>query len=194
MIKYDIFQSVNVSDKKYARVVDQTAVTSSEMARNIASGSTFKEHEVLPVLEYLYQEMEKALKDGKSVHLKGLGFFSLQIKGEVVTNANGSDMLRDGCVSDIRFRPEQQYLDRFEKIELRRYKRKEKGVTVLTDEEILQAAARLTEQENMFTPAQLEGALHLHRNQVYRLLKRLVGEGRLEKLSYGTRSNFYRVK
>ena len=194
MINYDIFELTGARDGKYAQVIEQPPVTTDEIARNIASGSTFNEYEVIPVLEYVYQEMQKALLNGRGVHLKGLGYFSLHLTGDVVTNDKGTEMLRNAQVDDIRFRPEQQFLSRFHKIELRRQKREGQSVGRLSDEEVMQRAARLTEQYGMFTPAQLESALNLHRNQVYRLLKRLEKEELLEKLPIKSRQKFYHVK
>ena len=194
MIKYDIFEPTEFSEKKYARIIEQPPVTTDEIARNIASGSTFSAHEVVPVLDYLYQEMEKALLSGRGVHLKGLGYFSLHLSGEVVTNEKGTEMLRHAQVDDIRFRPEQQFLNRFSKIELRREKRGGQSVSRLSDDDVLREAVRLTEEYGMFTPIQLESALHLHRKQVYRLLNRLEQEDKLEKVPIKSHQHFYRAK
>ena len=193
MINYDIYKATGVKSNKYARIIESGTVTSKDFAHNIASRSTFQEHEVLPMIDCLSEEMEMALKAGKRVHIEGLGYFTLQITGEVLTNEKGTDVLRNAQVSDIRFRPEQQFLDRFFKIEVRHRRRTGQSVSSLTDEEILRTAARLSQQNGMFAPMQLEGALKLHRNQVYRLLKRLVSEGRLEKISIGPHQNFYRA-
>ena len=193
MIHYDIYEVNGARTGKYAQVVEESTVTGKDFAHNIASRSTFQEHEVLPMIDCLSEEMEMALKAGKRVHIEGLGYFTLQITGEVVTNEKGTDVLRNAQVSDIRFRPEQQFLDRFFKIKVRHRRRTGQSVSSLTDEEILRTAARLSQQNGMFAPMQLEGALKLHRNQVYRLLKRLVSEGRLEKISIGPHQNFYRA-
>ena len=193
MIYYDIYGPTKVCEKKFARIVEQNTVTEADIAHNIASRSTFKEHEVLPIIDCVSQELENALKAGNSVHIKGLGYFTLNIKGDIVTNENGTEVLRNAQVSEIHFRPEQQFLNRFFKIEVRRNKREGQSVVSLTDDKIVRTIARLTEQNGMFSPAQLESALNLRRKQVYPLLKRLVSEGRVEKISFGTRHNFYRA-
>ena len=193
MINYDIYEATGVKSNKYARVMERGSVTTRDIAQNIADGSTFKPSEVLPIIECLGAEIVKALKNGYNVHIDGMGYYNLQIKGEIVTNARGTEMLRGAEVTDIRFRPEQRYLNLFQKVEIQRERHARNSVSSLTEEEILHAARQLTEQQGMFTAIQLESALKLHTNVVYSLLKRLVEEHKIEKKSFSRQQNFYRA-
>ena len=193
MINYDIYEATGVKSNKYARVMERGTVTTRDIAQNIADGSTFKPSEVLPIIECLGAEIVKALKNGYNVHIDGMGYYNLQIKGEIVTNARGTEMLRGAEVTDIRFRPEQKYLNLFQKVEIQRERHARNSVSSLTEEEILHAARQLTEQQGMFTAIQLESALKLHTNVVYSLLKRLVEERKIEKKSFSRQQNFYRA-
>ena len=193
MINYDIYEATGVKSNKYARVMERGTVTTRDIAQNIADGSTFKPSEVLPIIECLGAEIVKALKNGYNVHIDGMGYYNLQIKGEIVTNARGTEMLRGAEVTDIRFRPEQRYLNLFQKVEIQRERHARNSVSSLTEEEILHAARQLTEQQGMFTAIQLESALKLHTNVVYSLLKRLVEEHKIEKKSFSRQQNFYRT-
>ena len=193
MIKYDIYETFGAKSQKYARIVEKGAMTSKEIAQNIADGSTFKPSEVLPIIECVGAEIVKALKNGYSVHLDGLGYFNLHIKGEIVTNAKGTEMLRNAEVTNIRFRPEKKYLNLFHKIEIQREKGLQHGIPAFTDEEILSVASRLSEPRGMFTAQQLESALRMRKKTIYRLLKRLVEEKKLEKISFSKQQNFYRI-
>ena len=193
MINYDIYEATGVKSNKYARVMERGTVTTRDIAQNIADGSTFKPSEVLPIIECLGAEIVKALKNGYNVHIDGMGYYNLQIKGEIVTNARGTEMLRGAEVTDIRFRPEQKYLNLFQKVEIQRERHARNSVSSLTEEEILHAARQLTEQQGVFTAIQLESALKLHTNVVYSLLKRLVEEHKIEKKSFSRQQNFYRT-
>ena len=57
-----------------------------EMGRNIERGTTFSMSDLAGALEALSKELKAQLLAGNRVHLPGLGFFSLAIKGELRTH------------------------------------------------------------------------------------------------------------
>ena len=193
MIKYDVYEASGAQSGKHARVIESGTVTEREMAYRISSGSTFSPAEVLPIVECVGQEIVRALKDGKSVHISGLGYFNLRIKGDIVTKAGGAEMLKNAAVSNIHFRPEQNILNQFQNVQIRREKRIGRSVSSLSDEDICQAATLLTEQNGMFTAAQLENALKLRKNMGYAIIRRLVKEGRVERVLFSSHQKFYRT-
>ena len=57
-----------------------------EMGRNIERGTTFSMSDLAGTLEALSKELKAQLLAGNRVHLPGLGFFSLAIKGDLRTH------------------------------------------------------------------------------------------------------------
>ena len=57
-----------------------------EMGRNIERGTTFSMSDLAGAFEALSKELKAQLLAGNRVHLPGLGFFSLAIKGELRTH------------------------------------------------------------------------------------------------------------
>lgn len=82
-----------------------------EMGRNIERGTTFSMSDLAGALEALSKELKAQLLAGNRVHLPGLGFFSLAIKGELRTHprTHRPRLLRPQ-VRTIRFQPEKEVM------------------------------------------------------------------------------------
>lgn len=72
--------------KWYAQTVSLGVIDTEELAKHISRNSTFTEGDVLGVLRQLACEMQRALQNGKTVRLNGIGRFRIVAESEGVEN------------------------------------------------------------------------------------------------------------
>ena len=108
-----ITTSGKLASKKPFKALCAPYATASlqEMGRNIERGTTFSMSDLAGALEALSKELKAQLLAGNRVHLPGLGFFSLAIKGELRTHprTHRPRLLRPQ-VRTIRFQPEKEVM------------------------------------------------------------------------------------
>lgn len=92
-MKYKLVEKANPQKREekkwYANAVNQGTVSQREIAKNIADKSSLTVGDIANVIENLLEEMPKALVQGKSVHLEGLGTFRLSLSSEGADTEQG---------------------------------------------------------------------------------------------------------
>ena len=82
-IEYDLYENpgkeVGDSPRLHAKVVTKDVITTKNLREYITMKCTATPADVVAVLTALSDELYNALSDGYSVHIDGLGYFSLSL-------------------------------------------------------------------------------------------------------------------
>ena len=141
-IEYDLYENpVNEgtgSQKLHAKVVTKDVITTKNLRENITRKCTATPADVAAVLTAISDELYDALSDGYSVHIDGLGYFSLSLScnsEEGSVNMDNADVR----VRRIKFVPEKVLMDKFETANLVRVKDSSRHSEKITDEEVMKS-------------------------------------------------------
>lgn len=106
-VKFEFYQSPNSigSNKKryHARVVNQQHISSDQLAEEISNSSSLTEADVKAVLVALSERLAEHLKNGKRVHLDGIGYFQITLQCPETKNPKNT-RAEDVTFKNVRFR------------------------------------------------------------------------------------------
>lgn len=89
-VKYDMFKEpslTNEGEEKYsARVADIESMDFEELLKKAAGSYSGREAQIEASWSDLLSAVRRSLQEGKSVHLKGLGYFHVSCKSRKVTD------------------------------------------------------------------------------------------------------------
>ena len=163
-----------INSKMKVMPVRQIAVDFESLAQKISVA------DLIGALDALKEAMIAELKEGGRVHLPGLGYFSLSIKGEVYQDAKTQRYrLRFPRIRKIKFLPERTLMKRLADTHFANA-----GSTSLTlsEMEIDNALRLLFAQQQVLTVGQLQDYLHLRHTFAYRLVKTLEKKGKIRNI------------
>ena len=170
-----------INSKMKVMPVRQIAVDFESLAQKISVGTTFSSADLIGALDALKEAMIAELKEGGRVHLPGLGYFSLSIKGEVYQDAKTQRYrLRSPRIRKIKFLPERTLMKRLADTHFANA-----GSTsskLLSEMEIDNALRLLFAQQQVLTVGQLQDYLHLRHTFAYRLVKSLEKKGKIRNI------------
>lgn len=94
---YPIRDNINQTPKQglIPKVVSKGTISVGDLAKNIASATTFNKAEVIAIISTLSDMVEKGLKDGYNVNLGELGTFSISAESRIVQH---KDEIRAGSI------------------------------------------------------------------------------------------------
>ena len=172
------------ANAKMRAVLDEYETVGLErMGERIETATAMTVADLVGALIALKHELAEQLKLGNRVHLPGLGYFSLAVRGELYEDPKTKKMrLRYPHVRTVNFRPEKGLMQALEDTRF-------ENVTYRYEQHATPTAAEIDATlERWFDEAEL----HLSRPAAYRLARRLEAEGRLENV--GTRyRKMYRI-
>lgn len=184
-VNYDFYKTQGALAKEnsyHVRVVESGIADTPELSRAIQRGTTLTEADLKGAFSALASEMAECLKSGQRVHIEGIGYFSLSIEGEVVTDKKGSLRLKNPSVRSVLFKPESGLLAKLHDTELTAKYHRGRRSAALPEGEALAAARRLTREKGFFTAKDFHIATGQTRSTAYRLLAGLLREGLLSNI------------
>ncbi|MDY6206899.1 MAG: HU family DNA-binding protein [Prevotella sp.] len=156
------------------------------ISRNIQQATSLTPGDVAATIIALKEEIAQELKMGNNVHIPGLGYFSLSVRGDIYEDPRSHRYrLRNAAVRTVRFRPDTEFLKELCDTEFENMTYKTGTSAVPTTEAIDAALERLFADGGVFTVSDLRHSLHLSQSYAYTLAARLEAEGKI--VNVGTR-------
>lgn len=185
-INYDFYKRTGhlaeAGETHFVRPISRGVIETDEVAAGIERASSLTEADVKATLLAVADRLVRALHDGYTFHLEGVGYFSPRIDGEIARNAEGALRLRNAAVSGINFRPEKRLLAKMSGARFTSAEHAGRHSHPLTPDGLLDVARRLTADGNFFTPTQFSAAAGLTRTQAYTRLQRAEQDGLLRNI------------
>ena len=181
-------------NKDLRAVIDEyETVGLRQMGVHIERATAMTIADLVGMVEALKYEMVMQLKCGNCVHLPGLGYFSLSVKGEVYQDPRSHKFrLLNPQVRTVRFRPEKQLLTQLSDTQFENRTNLCEPHTTPTDKEIDAALDQLFASSSFIVVDDLPSALHICRSVAYRIARRLEAEGKLRNVGSPRRKIFVR--
>lgn len=175
--------------------VENDTVGIKNISRHIQQATSLTSADVVGAITALKEEIAEELKMGNGVHLPGIGYFSLAIKGEVYEDPRTHRFrLRNPKVRTVKFRPDTEFLESLQGIEFENATYRRRASVVPTAEDIDAALAELFAESPVITVSALRHALHLSQAYAYILAERLAEEGKLKSVGTWYRKLYARGK
>ena len=163
------------------------------MGRHIEKATSLTMADLIGAFEAVKVEMADQLMMGNRVHLPGLGYFSLSVKGELYEDPNTHKFrLRNPYVRTVNFRPEKELLRALSGTRFENVTHRYEPHRTPTPQDVDAALARLFAEADYIFVGDLQAELHLSRPVAYRLARRLEAEGKLENVGSRYRKMFVR--
>lgn len=185
-IEYDLYENpVNEgtgSQKLHAKVVTKDVITTKNLRENITRKCTATPADVAAVLTAISDELYDALSDGYSVHIDGLGYFSLSLScnsEEGSVNMDNADVR----VRRIKFVPEKVLMDKFETANLVRVKDSSRHSEKITDEEVMKKLKKYFSESEYMQRKDFERLMGFNLSKSSRYIKHLVDSGVLKNIA-----------
>lgn len=179
---------------KWKAVVDEYETIGLDwLSRQIVRGTSMTSGDLIGALVSLNNEMAEQLMAGRRVHLPGLGYFSLAVKGDLYEDPKTGKMrLRNAQVRTVKFRPDRQMMEALCETKFENATYRDGFYDAPTDEEIDAALVRLFDAQEVVVTSRLLRELGVSRSVGYRLVKRLEAEGKLRNVGTPHRKIFMR--
>lgn len=182
-IKFDLYKNPEkegiVAPKLHAKVITKDVMTTKNLRDKINSKCTVSPADVAAVLTALNSEMFEALSDGYSLHLEGIGHFSLSLKCAPDVNpkhVSASDI----SVKGIRFSPDKEFLEKFKTVEFERLKDASRHSENIGMSEILEKLDTYFKENQFMRRLDFEKLTGFTKSKAIRTLKQLVEDGVLK--------------
>ena len=150
------------------------------ICQHIQQATTLTTADILGTISALKTELVEELKSGNTVHLPGIGFFSLALKGDIHEDPKTHrHQLRNVAVRKIRFRPDKDFHEALGKMifENKTYK---DGTSTLPIKSAVNAALQeLFEESPIITVNDLRRRLNLSTTYAYQLTAQLEREKKI---------------
>ena len=175
-IEFDFYKTNGAlahQDAYHVRVVDNITVSTETLISRIQQGTTLTRPDLEGAISALSQAIINELKEGRKVHLKNLGYFSLAIDGKVDTDKNGQLRLKSPCVRTVKFKPEEQFMKQMGNVSFSCRQHKGRHSQELDDAKITQIIEQLLNDKAFFNARDFCRAAHVTTSTGYRILKRL---------------------
>lgn len=182
-VNYKLLRTSGKLEKRKAlRIVPiKKDVTGIErICQHIQQATTLTTADILGTISALKTELVEELKSGNTVHLPGIGFFSLALKGDIHEDPKTHrHHLRNVAVRKIRFRPDKDFHEALGKMifENKTYK---DGTSTLPIKSAVNAALKeLFEESPIITVNDLRRRLNLSTTYAYQLTAQLEREKKI---------------
>ncbi len=182
-VKFDLYKNPEKEGvavpKLHAKVITRDVVTTRNLRDTINSKCTVAPADVAAVLTALSSEMFEALSDGYSLHLEGIGHFSLSLKCAPDVNpkhVSASDI----SVKGIRFLPDKELLEKFKTVEFERLKDASRHSENMEMSEIMEKMDTYFAENQFMRRQDFERLTGFNKSKALRTLKQLVEDGILK--------------
>lgn len=185
-IEYDLYENpgkeVGDSPRLHAKVVTKNVVTTKNLRENITRKCTATPADVAAVLTAISDELYDALSNGYSVHIDGLGYFSLSLSCNSEIGSGNMDNV-DVWVRGIKFVPEKVFVEKFETANLVRVKDESRHSEKITDEEVMKRLETYFAKNQYMQRTDFEELTGFNLSKSSRYIKRLVDSGVLKNIA-----------
>ena len=169
-----------------AIVMERQTIGLERIGQNIQGAMSLTRADVFATVMALGDEIAYQLLDGNAVHLPGIGYFSLAVKGEVYEDPRTHNhRLRNPKVRTIKFRPDREMAHKLLSAKFENETHHYGNASIPTTEDIEQALKELFATKSVITIADFRRYLNLSASTAYRIVERLETAGRIHNI--GTR-------
>lgn len=174
------------SDRKkkvryYARVINRQAVDSDDIAKEIQRACSLTDIDVIAVLEALNRSLEEHLKEGRRVHLKGIGYFDVTLE---CPETRDPKKTRASSVrfKSVNFRADKELKRRVGNLKAMRSSAGNHSAS-LTEVEIDLRLTDFFAEHQVLTRADLQKICSMTRITAVRYVNRLIAEKKLKNIN-----------
>lgn len=182
-VNYKLFRtSGKLAQRKALRIVPiKKDVTGIErICQHIQQATTLTTADILGTISALKTELVEELKSGNTVHLPGIGFFSLALKGDMYEDPKTyRHHLRNVAVRKIRFRPDKDFHEALGKMDFENKTYKDGTSTLPIKSAVNAALKELFEESPIITVNDLRRRLNLSTTYAYQLTAQLEREKKI---------------
>lgn len=195
-IHYDFYRQSGIfaaDDKVIARINEHRTCNTETLAQRIESATSLTRADVVAVLDAVAKAMSDELLQGNSVHLEGIGYFSLTMDAKVVRNEKGQYYAKNPRIKSLRFRAEKKMTARFDAAHFvpNGHFCTSRPPIDSTQAEML--IDTLLAVKPVFTPAEFARHANMHLQQAYKQLKQLEASGKLKNAGTPYRKIYLRA-
>ena len=175
--------SGKLAQRKALRIVPiKKDVTGIErICQRIQQTTTLTTADILGTISALKTELAEELRSGNTVHLPGIGFFSLALKGDMYEDPKTHrHYLRNVAVRKIRFRPDKDFHEALGEMEFENKTYKDGTPSLPLRQTVNAALKELFDESPIITVNDLRRRLNLSTTYAYQLAAQLGGFRNLE--------------
>lgn len=184
-IKFDLYKNPEKEGvevpKLHAKVITKDVITTRDLRDTINKKCTVAPADVAAVLTALSSEMFEALSNGYSVHLEGLGHFSLSLRCAPDVNPKHVST-SDISVKGIRFLPDKELSEKFKTVEFERLKDASRHSEKMELSEIMEKMDQYFTDNQFMRRQDFEKMTGFNKSKALRTLKGLVNDGVLKNV------------
>ena len=188
--------SGKLAQRKALRIVPiKKDVTGIErICQHIQQATTLTTADILGTISALKTELAEELKSGNTVHLPGIGFFSLALKGDMYEDPKTHrHHLRNVAVRKIKFRPDKDFYEALGEVNFENKTYKE-GTSSLPMKTTINATLKeLFEESPIMTINDLRQHLNLSTTYAYQLAAQLERERKIINIGSRYRKIYKKV-
>ena len=193
-VNYKLLRTSGKLEKRKAlRIVPiKKDVTGIErICQRIQQSTTLTTADILGTISALKTELAEELKSGNTVHLPGIGFFSLALKGDIHEDPKTHrHQLRNVAVRKIRFRPDKDFHEALGKMDFENKTYKDGTSTLPIKSAVNAALKELFEESPIITVNDLRRRLNLSTTYAYQLTAQLEREKKIINIGSRYRKMF----
>ena len=174
--------SGKLAQRKTLRIVPiKKDVTGIErICQHIQQATTLTTADILGTIAALKTELVEELKSGNTVHLPGIGFFSLALKGDIHEDPKTHrHHLRNVAVRKIRFRPDKDFHEALGEMEFENKTYKDGTPSLPMRPAVNAALKELFDESPIITVNGLRRRLNLSTTYAYQLAAQLEREKKI---------------
>ena len=176
-----------------AVTIEKQMVGLESIAQHIQHNTTFTNSDIIGAIAALKDEVSKQLMSGNTVHLSGIGYFSLAVTGKVYKDPHTNHhSLKNPMIRTVKFRPDTEMMDRLTSTKFKNITNHVGTSSVPTDEQITAALDDLFSHKPVITVADLRDYLNLSSANAYRIIARLEAEGKIHNINSRYRKLYVR--
>ncbi|WP_455091732.1 HU family DNA-binding protein [Prevotella jejuni] len=174
--------SGKLAQRKALRIVPiKKDVTGIErICQHIQQATTLTTADILGTISALKTELVEELKSGNTVHLPGIGFFSIALKGDMYEDPKTHrHHLRNAAVRKIRFRTDKDFYEALGEVDFANKTYKDGTPSLPMRQAVNAALKELFEEKPIITVNDLRRRLNLSTTYAYQLAAQLEREKKI---------------
>lgn len=164
------------------------------ICQHIQQATTLTTADILGTISALKTELAEELKSGNTVHLPGIGFFSLALKGDIHEDPKTQrHQLRNVAVRKIRFRPDKDFYEALGEVDFANKTYKDGTPSLPMRQAVNAALKELFDESPIITVNDLRRRLNLSTTYAYQLVAQLEHEKKIINIGSRYRKMFKKV-
>ena len=196
-VNYKLLRTSGKLEKRKAlRIVPiKKDVTGIErICQHIQQATTLTTADILGTISALKTELVEELKSGNTVHLPGIGFFSLALKGDMYEDPKTHrHHLRNAAVRKIRFRTDKDFYEALGEVDFANKTYKDGTPSLPMRQAVNAALKELFEEKPIITVNDLRRRLNLSTTYAYQLTAQLEREKKIINIGSRYRKIYKKV-